>query len=549
MGRASAGDNRAAAVGGVDWRVTAAKRAAPNPSLLDAYRSGHLDDLFPLRADDLEGALALPRAVDRPTLVAALRESFARWGTSAAQRAALERLSHPEARVVVTGQQIGWLLGPTYTLSKAATAVALARALDRPERPVVPVFWMATQDHDVAEIDHAWILGRDEQLHRLQLPLRSGPAVGRAALDPASVKGAIDHLRAIDRADGRGGPHIEVVAQLLHDACDGAARWSDAFARLLGALFGDAGLLPLDPLEPAVARLWQPQLRRELADPQASAEQVRVGAARLEVRGYAAQLGRAEGASNLFVERGRGHPRELLRRDGDSWRVGSERVHLEELKVLLDHDPTAITPAAGLRPTLQDALLPTAAFVVGPGELRYLAQLRGVYEHHGVAMPLIWPRATATLLQPPVRRILERYEVDWRALQADPQRLRGEVALRLHQHAEAFTAAAVRIEAEAAVLLERVSHIDPTLERSVQLGERQFHRTLLRLREKTALALGRRDETLRAQFQRLEQHLRPNGGLQERVLSPFTFFLTLGPQAVRDAFLALPTEGDHAIRF
>jgi bacillithiol synthase len=529
--------------------VTAAKGAASAVPLLDAYRSGRLSDLFPLRADDLEGGLSLPRPVDRPALVAALRESFARWGATAAQRTALERLAHPEARVVVTGQQIGWLLGPTYTLSKASTAVALARALDRPERPVVPIFWMATQDHDVAEIDHAWILGRDERLHRLQVPLRGGPAVGRAPLEPASVLGAIDHLRAIDGADGHGGPHLASVVELLRDACAGAARWSDAFARLLGALFGDVGLLPLDPLEPAVARLWRPQLLRELAAPEASAEQVRIGAARLEVRGYAAQLGRAEGASNLFVERGRGHPRELLRRDGDNWRVGHERVPLEELQALLDHDPTAITPAAGLRPTLQDAVLPTAVFVVGPGELRYLAQLRGVYEHHGVAMPLVWPRATATLLQPPVRRILERYEVDWRSLQADPLRVRGEVALRVHQHAEAFAHAAQRIEEEAATLMARVGQIDPTLERSVQIGERQFRHTLLRLREKTAAALARRDETLRNQFHRLEQHLRPNGGLQERVLSPFTFFLTLGPQVVRDAFLALPPEGDHAIRF
>lgn len=477
-----------------------------------------------------------------------MKRSFDRWGMRPGQAAALERLAHPASRVVVTGQQIGWLLGPSYTLSKASTAVALARALDRPERPVVPIFWMATQDHDAAEIDHAWILGRDEQLHRLQLAMRTGPAVGRARLDPAQVSAAVDHLRVIDRADGRGGPHLDAVTDLLSSAAAGVEHWSDAFARLLGALFGDAGLLPLDPLEPAVARLWGPQLERELADPEASAEQVRLGAARLEARGYAAQLGRAVGASNLFVERGRGHPRELLRRDGAQWRVGTAPVELDEVRAWLAHDPTAVTPAAGLRPMLQDALLPTAVFVVGPGELRYLAQLRGVYEHHGLSMPLIWPRATATVLQPPVRRILERYEVDWRAFQADPERVRAEVALRVHQHADAFAHAAQRIEAEAAVLLERVRGIDATLERSVLKGERQFERALLTLREKAARALARRDTTLRAQFQRLEAHLCPNGGLQERVLSPFSFFLTLGPSAVRDAFLALPAEGEHAIR-
>jgi bacillithiol synthase len=134
--------------------------------------------------------LAEPRDVDRQALVAALRSGAERWGARPAQREALERLAHPDSRVVVTGQQVGWLLGPTYTLSKAVTALRLARDLDLPERPVVPVFWMATQDHDVAEIDHAWVLGRDERVHRLHLPLRPGPAVGRAALDPAWIEAA-----------------------------------------------------------------------------------------------------------------------------------------------------------------------------------------------------------------------------------------------------------------------------------------------------------------------------------------------------------------------
>ena len=518
-------------------------------SFLEAYRDGELGEDFRWAAGDLDGALAAPRAVDRPVLAAALRSGAERWGARPAQRAALERLAHPASRVVVTGQQVGWLLGPTYTLSKAVTAVRLAERLDAPDRPVVPVFWMATQDHDVAEMDHAWVLGRDERLHRLHLPLRSGPAVGRAALDPAWIEAALGHLRAIDMADGRGGPHLDDVSALLADAADGVPRWSDAFARLVTALLGDRGLLVLDPLDPEIARLWRPQLERELDDPDLSADHVRHGGARLEARGWSAQLGRGEGASNLFVERPRGHARELLRHDGQGWRVGHARVSLQELRDYLDDDPTAVTPAAGLRPVLQDAVLPSAVFVVGPGELRYLAQLRGVYEQHGVEMPLVWPRASVTVLQPPVRRILERHGLDWRAVMGDPRRAHCDLALQLHGHADAFGSALALVEREAAELIERVRAIDPTLERSVRKGRRHLDRTLVTLREKASHALARRDDELRGQFRRLEAHLRPNGGLQERVLSPFTFFLTLGVDAVRDGFLGLPPEGDHVLRF
>jgi bacillithiol synthase len=529
--------------------VPTTPHAPATRSFLDAYLAGDLSDAFPRAHDDLEGALAAPRDVDRAALAAALTAAAERWGARPAQRRALERLAHPASRVVVTGQQVGWLFGPTYTLSKAVTAIRLAQQLDSDERPVVPVFWMATQDHDVAEIDHAWLLGRDERLHRLHLPLLPGPAVGRAPLDPLWIEAALGHLRAIDQADGHGGPHLPDVEEFLAASAEGAPRWSDAFARMLTRLLGDAGLLVLDPLDPAVADLWRPLLRRELDDPEASAHHIRHGGARLEARGWAAQLGRGEGASNLFVERPKSGRRELLRRDADGWRVGHDRVHHDELVAWLDHDPTVVTPAAGLRPITQDAVLPSAVFVVGPGELRYLAQLRGVYELHGVPMPLVWPRASVTVLQPPVRRILERHGLDWREVQRDPRRAHCDLALRRHGDADAFAAALATVEREVATLLERVAGIDPTLQRTVRKGHRHLDRTLVTLREKSSQALARRDDELRRQFDRLEAHLRPNGGLQERVLSPFTFFLTLGVETVRDAFLALPPQGDHVLEF
>jgi bacillithiol biosynthesis cysteine-adding enzyme BshC len=547
----AAGDGAAPACD-VHCRVPTTPAPAPR-SFLDAYRVGALGDAFALAAGDLDGARSTRRAVDRARLADVLRAGHARWGLRPAQDRALRQLAHPEARVVVTGQQVGWLLGPTYTLSKAATAVRLAAELDEPDRPVVPVFWMATQDHDVAEMDHAWVLGRDERLHQLRVAMPEGPAVGRARLAPGVLTSVADQLRAIDAGGGHGGPHAADVAAWLEEAAavpgDVRPRWSDVFARLMTSLLGDQGLLVIDPLDPDVAALTRPLIDRELETPEASADRIRAAGHRLEALGWSPQLGRAEGATNLFAEAPGGGPRELLRVDGDGFRVGERRVAPAELRAWLDDDPTSLTPAAGLRPIVQDALLPTAAFVVGPGELRYLAQLRGVYDLHDVPMPLAWPRASVTVLQPPVRRILERFDLDWRAVQRDPQRVRYELALARHGHADAFAAALATVEREAQTLLERVDGIDPTLQRTVRKGRVHLERTVLNLRDKSAHALARQDDELQAQFRRLEAHLRPNGGLQERVLSPFTFFLTLGVAPVRDAFLTLPPTGDHALVF
>src|SRR5690606_39102055 len=141
-----------------------------------AYRNGTLDAFFDLTPGDVAGALAQPRTVRRTELVAALRRYAERIGSPPAVMRNVERLLHPEARAVVTGQQTGLLLGPTYALSKAATAVRLAQRLDRPERPVVPIFWLASQDHDAAELDHTYPPDRAETLRRGALPVPAGAA-------------------------------------------------------------------------------------------------------------------------------------------------------------------------------------------------------------------------------------------------------------------------------------------------------------------------------------------------------------------------------------
>lgn len=515
-------------------------------SFVARYQAGEFDDLYGVPAGALQAGLARSGRVPHDELADALDAQAAARGDAAAQRDAIERLRKPGARVVVAGQQAGLLLGPTYSLSKAITAIQLARRHDSEERPVIPVFWVASQDHDAAEIDHAHLLDRSERLHRVSLPFPGGVPAGRTALEPGWFDSLRDQLSELDVPR----EHLDEVLELSRSAWEGAEDVGDLFARTLSILLGGDGLVVLDPMRPRLARLFRSVLEKELEDPRAGPEAINAAGEALKARGERPQLGRGQDATNLFLQDPSG-PRRALRVAGRVFHPdGQPERHLRagELVALLDDDPLALTPAAGLRPIVQDALLPTAAVVVGPGELRYFAQLAGVYRQHGVDMPLVWPRATVTLLEPPAARILARHDLTVDEFVRDPDDASRTRFLRLHGHAERFERARVRLEEEVEALLDHVDGIDPTLAGPVRRGRDVLEETVARLRTKTADAVARRDEVTSRQFDRLRAHLLPNGTPQERVLSPFSFFLKFGVEAVMDRLRTLQPDADQVVR-
>lgn len=514
-------------------------------SFPDLYREGYLNDFFDLPAGDVQTALDVPRARDRRALAAAMREHARRWEAPRAVFDALDRLEDDRSRVVATGQQTGLLLGPTYGLSKAIGAMKLARRLDSEDRPVLPVFWLASQDHDGAEVDHAYLLDSEERLHRASVPLPTEVAAGRVPVDA----GMIDAVTATIDAMRPEPTHRDEVVALLRETAERAHDYADWFAGLMYRLLGPYGLLLFDPMDARSAPLLRASLEREIAAPDAGPASINDAARALKGLGLEPQLGRASGATNLFLEVDDSPlPRRvLLRFDGHDFHAEGARFTRADLLDRLDRDPACLTPAAGLRPVVQDSVFPTAINVLGPGELRYVSQIRGVYAAHGVPMPLAWSRATATLLEPPVVRMLERYGLDARTFQADPKGSLEQVLLRRSGHGTSFRQATDDLERSIATLLVEVEGIDPTLLGTVERGRRHLKVTLERLRCKTARALAQHDAITRGQFERLSDHLLPLGQPAERVLSPFSHMLKFGIEPVMRVLLQLEAEGDQVL--
>ncbi len=435
----------------------------------------------------------------------------------------LDQLSHPKARVVVAGQQAGLLGGPAYSVHKAADAVLLARQLSTEARPVLPVFWIASQDHDAGEVASTSLLDFSEREFRPRLELPQGVPVGRIAWLPAWSEQLLKLLSEFDAPE----VHKEAVREHLDFAFQGHS-YADVFARLMHRLLGTHGLIVLDPLHPALARLMVPAIERELERPLEGPKRIEAAAEQLLARGYTPQLRRPAGATNLFIEE-EGGQRTLLRVTGDTPRSQHfEGYSKAELLDLLERDPSRITPAAGLRPILQDALLPTAAFVVGPGELAYAAELRGVYELHGLTQPVLWPRLSVTWLEPNVARLLSGFGVTAAQFQRDPDGTLGR-ALAQQQAAGALSQARLNtLQAQFTALAAELAALDPTLKGSVERTEQRTLTRLERHRTQGYAALARAEDERGGQLTRLRKHLLPAGHPQEREMNFLSFLLKHG---------------------
>jgi bacillithiol synthase len=492
-------------------------------TLLEAYRSGALHDFHRLAPDAVSAALETPHPSDRTALGSAVRAYLESVKAPKAALKSASDLEHEQSRVVMTGQQAGLLLGPAYTISKAVTAITLAKRLTTPERPVVPMFWVASQDHDADEVRHAHLLDFDEQLHHLSLELPRNQPMGSVALQPEWLETTLETLRAFTATEDFKRPVLESVTRCFH----ASKTYSEWFARLLLEFMGVHGLIVIDPMHPAIAPLFKAPLKRELETPLESSTAIERAALRLEARGFDAQLRRAGQSTNLFLTRDDGE-RHLLKWNGAAFQDGVHEYTRDDLEGILESDSRRITPAAGLRPIIADATFPVAVNVLGPGELAYHLELGGVYELHDVPQPLMHPRLSVTILEPPVTRILTKYDLSAAEYLSGGRTALETKLLAQSDAANAFRTALENLESNVAVLRSNLEPFEDGLGKALKRSEDSLRFQLERLQHKLAASLVRAEDTTTGQFTRLEKHLLPNGSPQERVVSFLEFAMKFG---------------------
>jgi bacillithiol synthase len=450
----------------------------------------------------------------------------------------LELLSAPKTVAVVTGQQVGLFSGPAYTIFKAVTAARLAQQLTQEGIPAVPIFWVSTEDHDLDEVDHAWVFDAEYSPAKLSAGVKptAGP-VGKVLLD----KVPFDQLEK----SFEGFAYKDAVLAMVRRAYEPGRTLGLAFLRLLRELLEPLGLIFVDPLDSKFREIAAPFLADVVEKAPQIMDSVRQRSLELERAGYHAQVFVDSETSPIFLldqERRVG----LKLRDGQF--VDRQTTYSTEQ---LSARALDISPSALLRPVMQDFMLPTVAYVGGPAEIAYMAQCQVVYRDLLGRMPVIVPRNGFTLVDDHTTKLLNRYKLQVSDVFCHPDELRRRIANRLVPAtvAESLSRAQTHIAAELSNVENVLSDFDPSLTAALQKSAAKIQYQLEKIATKTATETIRRDEQAARAANRLANALYPNQHLQERVYSILPFVAQHGPELIprlfRAAQLACP---DHMVR-
>jgi bacillithiol biosynthesis cysteine-adding enzyme BshC len=452
---------------------------------------------------------------DREALSTALtRQQNERGAPEAATLAA--RLAHPEATAVVTGQQAGLFGGPLYVLYKGLAAIKVAQTLEKTSRgPVVPVFWVASDDHDFAEIRSASFLDEQGQIRTLRYaPLEEpvGKPASEIVLDD-TIGALLDELARVLPP----GLHRDQVLEVLTSCYRPGVSISGAFARLVSAFL--PGLVVLDVSDPAIKELMVPVIRREILEASPTSRLASQAGDALLAAGYHQQVPVRPGLLNLFVVM-QGERRAVATQDEIVEVRGlGKRMSLEEAARLAEENPAAWSPGVLLRPLAQDLILPTAAYVGGPAELAYHAQVGPSYAHFGIPRPVLFPRPSFTLIEKAQARALEAEGLQLEDLQIDPETLLARWTREAYPEVEETFARARRaVEVEIEAVGRCLGELDPTLRGAADGAQGRALHQIDRLHEKAMRALKKRDQSRASRLRRARDALLPGGSLQERGL-------------------------------
>lgn len=461
----------------------------------------------------------------------------------------LQKLMNPSSVVVVGGQQAGLLTGPLYSIHKIISILHLAK--EQEEKlgiPVVPIFWIAGEDHDLMEVNHVFI-EKNERMQKIGYPERfvKKKAASNTVFDKQMMMEWVTSVFACLK-------ETNYTNQLLRDvktAVGESSTFTEFFAFLTGSFFAKYGLLLIDAADPALRKLEAPFFKQLILENDQLAEAVNKTQQQIKEAGFVPAIETGEQPANLFlIEKGERH---LLQKENGLFISKSGRTYTEaDLLQLLEVSPESFSNNVVTRPLMQEWLFPTLAFIAGPGEIAYWAELKGAFEHFKMKMPLVVPRLNITIVDRSVAGILSEMDMPIeRAVQRGVQREKAAYIESVRDHhlhelvaqmKQELLANYEKIEARATALHNGLM---PIVQKNKSYHERQINILL----QKSDAVLEQTHEAVLRRFDRVETFLRPDG-LQERVWNLYPFLNIYGPSFIDELMdQSYQHDGSHYVLY
>jgi bacillithiol biosynthesis cysteine-adding enzyme BshC len=481
----------------------------------------------------------------RQRVSAILERQNQSWGASPRALENIERL-RTGAAALVTGQQVGLLGGPLFSFFKALTAVRLADHATGAGIDCVPVFWLATEDHDLAEVNQISIPASDGALQKL-----TAATQGSANAPVGTVRFGPEIQAVVEVATGLSGP--SEISDCLAEAYRPGETFGSAFARLFARLFADWGVILLDAADPEFHQSAVPIYRAAIERAAELDEALLARGKALEAAGYHQQVKVGPSSTLLFTLRNGArvpvHRRVNVDGSGDFLIDGDRISQIELLKHIIS-SPQDFSGNALLRPVIQDYLLPTLAYAGGSAEVAYFAQVAVVYEAILSRVTPIVPRFSATIIEPKQKALLGRYGLCLSDLFNGPEKLREQMASRTlpRELQSAFDHAEASLEKSLAAIREGLARLDSTLIDSAVNAASKMQHQLTQLRSKAARAELRQTEVLSRHAEVLSNSLYPGKALQEREIAGSYFVARHGAEFLRNVYETIrPDCLDHQV--
>jgi bacillithiol biosynthesis cysteine-adding enzyme BshC len=475
----------------------------------------------------LVGSLDYP-AGRRQEVATILRQQNALIGSGPATVTSLDRLANG-AVAVVSGQQVGLFGGPAYAFYKAIAAVRIARDLTEQGIDAVPVFWMATEDHDLDEVRRVSFFG-DGKLVKFELPANVGnlAPVGRILLG-SGIEALQSEALALLGVREPGS-----VAQILSECYTPDETYGSAFGKLFARLLAASGLILLDPLDLRLHQIAEPIFAKAIEQRDSIEEQLLDRGKALEKADYGAQVKVSSRSTVLFHISRDG--RQAIASDAGKFESGGKSWTKGELLAAIHNEPENFSPNALLRPVVQDFLLPTVAYIGGPSEISYFAQSEVLYRNLLGRMPVMLPRAGFTLVDTKAQRLLKQYGIEVEDVWNGSQELRSRLSKASvpENIANLLEENGNEIKKRLAQWSEAVAVLDPTLKEAVETAQQKIAYQAEKLQQKIGRALDHKLNVLAAHEEFLSNLLYPEKSLQSRELCFLPFAARWGQQGFEE---------------